>query len=90
MRGQVDDTFAGFELVGDLRVTDNIYIAMEIGTEDRTIQSEQINFTAKGSYIKLGIDYNMFENWKGMDNLVYIGLRYARSAHELNVNDYLL
>ena len=45
---------------------------------------------SKGSYIKLGIDYNMFENWKGMDNLVYIGLRYARSAHELNVNDYLL
>lgn len=90
VRGQVDDAFAGFELVGDLSVTDNIYIAMEIGTEDRTIQSEQINFTAKGSYIKLGIDYNMFENWKGMDNLVYIGLRYARSAHELNVNDYLL
>ena len=32
----------------------------------------------------------MYENWKGMDNQVYIGFRFATSNHEFNVNNYLL
>ena len=90
VRGQVDDDFSGLELVGDLNLTDNLYVALELGTEERTIQSEQLNFDAKGTYYKLGIDYNMYENWKGMDNQVYIGFRFATSNHEFNVNNYLL
>ena len=90
VRSQVDDQFSGFEWVTDVNLTDDLYVAAEVGTVERTIQSEQINFTADGSFIKLGIDYNMYENWKGMDNQVYIGLRFARSTHALKVNNYVL
>ena len=90
IRTQIDDEYSSFELVTDLNITDNLYIALEAGTEERTMQSEQVNFDVTGNYIKIGIDYNMFENWEGMDNQVYIGFRIASSSHELNVNNYLL
>lgn len=89
-RTQLDDDFSGMEWVADLNVTDNLYMAVEVGHEERTIQSEQINFSPTGSYLKLGIDYNMFDNWKGMDNQVYIGLRLGTSAFESTVNNYTL
>ena len=54
------------------------------------IQSEQINFTTNGTYIKLGLDYNLFNNWKGMKNSIFIGLRYGRSIHKHTINNYLI
>ena len=47
------DDYQGIELVGDLRFFKDLYAAIEIGTEKKTIQSENINFTAAGSYLKL-------------------------------------
>jgi len=85
-----DSDFKGFELVGDLNFYKNLFAAVEIGSLKKTIQSEQINFTTNGTYIKLGMDYNLFNNWKGMNNSIYIGLRYGRSIHSHSVNNYLV
>ena len=85
-----NSNFEGIELVGDLNITDRIHLAAELGSEKKTIQSEQTNFTTKGNYLKLGIDYNFFNNWKGMDNSIYLGLRYGRSIHSHNINNYLV
>jgi len=85
---QFNRDFSGIELVGDLRLGKDLYVAAELGNENKTQQSEQIHFTTKGSYLKLGIDYNMFENWKGMDNQVYLGFRFANSFHSQEVNSY--
>ena len=85
-----DKTFDGFELVGDLRLNENLYISSEIGTLERTQQSELINFTTSGSYIKLGIDFNMYKNWTGMNNQVYLGLRLSNSMYKHYINNYIL
>lgn len=82
--------FQGLEIVGDLKLNQRLYIATEFGTEQRTQQSELINFSTKGSYFKAGIDYNFFNNWKGMNNALYVGIRYARSVHTHTVNSYEL
>lgn len=87
---QFGEGYQGLEIVGDLKLTNRLYIAAEIGSERKTQQSEQINFTTKGSYIKAGIDYNFFNNWKGMNNALYAGFRLARSLHTHNVNSYTL
>ena len=50
-----------------------------INNEKTTKQSEQINFTTSGSYYKIGIDYNMYDNWEGMNNNVHLGFRIASS-----------
>ena len=77
------------ELVGDLRLNNRVYVATEFGSERKTQQSEQINFT-NGSYIKVGLDYNFFTNWKGMNNALYGGFRLAKSLHTHRVNNYTL
>lgn len=87
---QLNSSFQGLELVGDLRLNRRIFIAAEIGSEKKTQQSELINFSTSGSYIKLGVDYNFFNNWKGMNNALYVGLRFARSLHTHTVNSYEL
>ena len=87
---QFGEGYRGLEIVGDLKLTNRFYIAAEIGSERKTQQSEQINFTTKGSYIKAGIDYNFFNNWKGMNNALYAGFRLARSLHTHNINSYTL
>ena len=87
---QFGEGYQGLEIVGDLKLTNRFYVAAEIGSERKTQQSEQINFTTKGSYIKAGVDYNFFTNWKGMNNALYAGFRLARSLHTHSVNSYTL
>ena len=33
---------------------------------DEVIEDENINFNSSGSFLRIGFDYNMFENWIGM------------------------
>ena len=87
---QTDKNYSGFEVVGDLNFFENLFLSIECGTEDKTKQSEKINFTTTGSYIKLGADYNMYKNWKGMNNHIYIGIRFANSIHKQRVNSFYL
>ncbi len=87
---QFDKNLKGFEIVGDLRVKENFYLSTEIGALERTQQSELINFTTSGSYIKLGFDFNMYKNWTGMNNQVYLGVRLANSIYNHNINNYVL
>jgi hypothetical protein len=43
-----------------------LYIAAEIGTEEKITDEDFFNFKSSGSYIKAGIDINSYENWYGM------------------------
>ena len=85
---QLDKDFFGLELVGDIKLFSEFYGAIELGNERKTQQSEQINFTTTGTYIKLGFDYNMYKNWKGMKNAIYLGMRIGNSFHTQKVNEY--
>jgi len=84
-----DDT-KGFEIVGDYRVSNRFYIATELGYRDQTTQEDFFNFTTKGEYIKLGVDYNAYKNWLGMENMIVVGLRYGFSTFNQQVNEYTI
>ncbi|MEO2147512.1 MAG: DUF6048 family protein, partial [Flavobacteriaceae bacterium] len=56
-----------YEIVASLRIFENFSIASEIGSQDKYIEDENVNFTSTGEYFKLGFDYNLFNNWTGMD-----------------------
>jgi hypothetical protein len=87
-RSFYEDKYRGIELIGDYRLTRKHYLAAEIGNEDKTVDEEQINFTTKGSYIRVGFDYNSFENWLNMENQIYVGLRYGFSTFNHKLNSY--
>ena len=87
---QVSDDFNGFEVVGDLRLGEKLFLALEIGNTKILKDVEQVNFTTSGNYYKLGFDYNMYENLKGMNNNISVGLRFASSSHSHFLNSYTI
>jgi len=87
-RTYFDDDYTGFEIMGDYRLTKRIYIAGEIGNEERTLESDFINNTTKGSYFKAGIDINFYKNWLDMENMIYAGFRVGASTFNQTLNNY--
>jgi len=84
----LEDDDKGMELVGDFRVKRNYYAAVELGFQEKTIQEDYLNFSTKGSYIKIGANYNLYENWVGMNNEIYAGIRYGMSFFSQTLNSY--
>ena len=82
--------YRSFEIVGDYRIHKKYFASAEFGTDDITSADDRINFTTKGSYLKLGFDYNFYENWLDMNNSIYIGARYGTSIFSQNINSYLI
>lgn len=90
VRSFIDDDYTGFEINADYRLTKRLYLAGELGTEERTLETEYLSSTAKGSYFKAGIDYNLYKNWLDMENLIYSGLRVGVSTFSQTRNSYTI
>ena len=88
IRSLIDNNYTGIELIGDYRFSKRFYIAGEIGTEKKVTNDELINFDTNGSYIKLGVDYNAYENWLDMQNSIFVGLRYGFSSFKHTINSF--
>jgi hypothetical protein len=99
LQGFLNDDYTGLEIVGDYRLTENLYVAGELGNEKKTNTEELqdidvlnsiplYNYTTSGSYLKVGVDYNTYENWYGMNNTIFIGGRYAISSFSQTLNNY--
>lgn len=82
----VDDTYTGFQIQADYRITQDLYVAGELGIEDIERQTDRIDYKTSGSFFKAGIDYNFYNNWLDMDNMLYVGPRVgvAQFSQELN------
>lgn len=85
-----DKKYKGIEFVGDYRVTKNYYLAGELGNENTTVDDDRLNFTTQGTYLKVGFDYNSYENWLDMRNMIYLGMRYGASTFSQTLNSYQL
>lgn len=86
----IDDKRKGLEIVGDFRLSKRFFAAAELGYIDNTTELDNLDFTTNGSYLKLGADYNAYENWLDMENMIYVGLRYGISTFKHNVGDYTI
>ena len=90
IRSVVEDKYKGLELTADYRLTHNIYIAGEVGMENKRVASESLDFQTSGEYLKLGLDINLFKNWQGMENQLFTGFRLGTSAHKHQLNGYAI
>lgn len=86
--GVIDSDYNGIEIVADYRIKKNLYLAAEIGIEEQTTQEDFTNSTSKGSYIRLGINANVYKNWLDMNNEVFVGYRYGLSLFDQTLNSY--
>ncbi len=84
----VDKSYSGFELVGDYRVSKKWYVAAELGHEKEITFEDYTSSTSKGKYLKLGANYNAYENWLDMNNEIYVGMRYGFALFDHTLNSY--
>lgn len=90
LRSLLQENYRGLEIMGDYRVYDNYYAAAELGNEQIPFEGDNLSVTANGSYIKLGVDYNAYDNWAGMENFIYAGLRYGFSTFSQTLENYTI
>ena len=88
IRSVVEDQYKGLELTADCRLTYNLYLAGEVGMEDKRVVSESLDFQTSGEYLKLGLDINLYRNWQGMENQLLAGFRLGTSTHNHKLNSY--
>ena len=88
IRSFADEDYSGFEVTADYRLKKRLYIAGEIGFEEKNTITDYLDITSTGSYIKGGIDYNMYQNWLDMDNMIYAGFRIGASTFSQNLNSF--
>ncbi|WP_347175338.1 DUF6048 family protein [Polaribacter uvawellassae] len=86
--GMIDSNSSGIEFVADYRISKNWYIATEFGAQEEITVEDYTNSTSKGSFYKIGINYNAYDNWLDMNNEIFVGFRYATSAFEQTLNSY--
>ena len=88
IRSLLQDYNSGLEIVGDYRISKKWYAAAELGNEKFTTKEDFTNSTSKGSYIKIGLNYNSYNNWLDMNNEIFIGFRYGFATFEQTLNSY--
>ena len=88
IRSLLQDYTKGLELVGDYRISENWFIATEVGMEEFTSEEDYTSITSKGNYVKMGLNFNSYENLLDMNNEIFIGFRYGFSMFEEIINSY--
>lgn len=89
-RSFFDANYKGFEVNADYRIRQNLYVAGELGTEERITDGDFFDNTTSGSYFKAGLDYNVYDNWFGMDNLIYGGIRVGIASFKQERNGFTI
>ena len=82
------EEYSGLSLYGDIKIKERIFIVAELGNDQKTIETENINSKLSGSYIKTGFNYNLYNNLPGLNNEIYVGLRYSQSSFKNEIIDY--
>ena len=89
-RTAFESDYSGFELNADYRLSKKLYTAGELGFEEKSTSTSYLDSNAKGNYFKAGIDYNLYENWLGMENLIISGFRFGFSSFSQTRDRYTI
>ena len=73
IRSATDEDYSGFSLIGDIRLKESFYVFTEIGNEEKDINSNYLNSSIKGTYVKFGVNFKLNKDIR-TQNIVYSGL----------------
>ena len=67
LRTSFDDDYTGLELVGDYRLGEKLFVAVELGSENKTTFERIVDlplyrYNSSGAYLKAGVDINNYKN----------------------------
>lgn len=87
-RSMYDNTYNGFEVVGDYRLTKKLFAVAELGHDNLKKTESTYGFTTNGTYLRIGVDYNLHENWLDREDMIYVGGRYGFATFSQNLDWY--
>ncbi len=90
IRSLIDKNYKGFAVVADYRYNKSFFPTFEIGYENYDYDENNFSANSKGSYFKIGVNYNAYKNWAGMQNQIFVGLRYGFSTFSETLYDYTI
>ena len=61
-----------------------------LGNENKKIENEVLDFSTNGTFLKLGFNYNVYNNMKGLENEIYVGFRYGTAKFNHKLNSYTI
>jgi hypothetical protein len=70
------------------RLTKSLYNDNYKGLE--LVGDDNLNYTTKGTYFKVGFDYNAYENWLDMENMIFIGMRAGVGSFNHKLNSFTI
>lgn len=76
------EDYEGLEFVFDYRISKSWYLAAELGTEQKRTTEDFTTSLSKGNYLRVGANYNLYDNWLDMNNEIYVGFRYGMSKFD--------
>ena len=89
IRSAIDEDYSGFSLSGDIRLKESFYVFTEIGNEEKDINSNYLNSSVKGTYVKFGVNFKLNKDIR-TQNIVYSGLSVGYSNFDQNINSYTI
>tara|TARA_B100000035_G_C20988664_1_gene549098 strand:+ start:296 stop:976 length:681 start_codon:yes stop_codon:yes gene_type:complete len=89
IRSASNSNYTGLSINGDIRIKKSLYIFSEIGNEEKKINSDYLNSTVKGTYLKLGANFKLNNDIK-TENLFYSGLILGFSNFNQSIDNYTI
>ena len=89
IRSATDEDYSCFSLSGDIRLKESFYVFTEIGNEEKVINSNYLNSSVKGTYVKFGVNFKLNKDIR-TQNIVYSGLSAGYSNFDQNINSYTI
>ena len=89
IRSASNSNYTGFSINGDIRIKKSLYIFSEIGNEEKKINSDYLNSTVKGTYLKGGVNFKLNNDIK-TENLFYSGLILGFSNFNQSIDNYTI
>ena len=84
-----NSNYTGLSISGDIRIKKSLYIFSEIGNEEKKINSDYLNSTVKGTYLKVGTNFKLNNDIK-TENLFYSGLILGFSNFNQSIDNYTI
>ncbi len=74
----------------DSNLYKNYFLSLHLGSEEYLFNNQLINMNTSGNYWMLGLDYNLYGNWPGMDNQITIGFHYGHASFSNHLQSYII
>ena len=77
-----------YDFFADANFYKEYYLVLSGGYEKHLTDNNLLNYHTTGTYYKLGVMYNIYQNWQDMDNDICIGVNYAYAHFDYLLHSY--